>query len=472
MTANSLTPGTRVLIIFAASIMSNANNNLGLQVQIHNKQIFSIALPIAASMVIPQINFITNNIFLGGIGEQSLAIAGITGVYYLIFAVIGAGLNNGLQALISRRAGENRPEEIGGLFQQGVRVSLGLALMGILVTYLLAPIVLRLSLSNPEHVKIAIRFLYIRIWGLPFLYIYQMRNALLVGINQSRFLVIGTLAETLINVLLDYTLINGNWGMPRLGFDGAAIASIVAEAGGLLVIFAVMRNNGITRQLQLFKRQPHNPGTNKLILQQSAPLIMQYALSIAAWEFFYILIEHHGERDLAISNTMRNIFGLFGCITWSLAATSNAMVSNIIGQGLQHRVIELVWKIARLSIGFALIIFILLNLAPGTLLKVYGQNEDFITTAIPVVRIVSGALILQSIATVWLNAVVGTGNSRMNLFSESLAIIVYCIYVYIVLEKMQLSIRWGWVSEWIYWIVIFTPSFWYMMTGKWKNKKI
>ncbi|BAV06539.1 multidrug efflux pump BexA [Filimonas lacunae] len=443
-----------------------------MQVGIHNRQIFTIALPIAASMVVPQINFITNNIFLGGVGEQSLAIAGITGVYYLIFAVIGGGLNNGLQSLIARRAGENRPEAIGGLFQQGVRIALGLALMGILITYLIAPTVLRFSLSNEKHVSIALRFLYIRIWGLPFLYIYQMRNALLVGINQSRFLVIGTLAETIINITLDYSLINGHWGLPKMGFDGAAVASVIAEAGGLVVIFAVMRNNGIIRKLQLFKKIPYSTATNKLILQQSAPLILQYALSIVAWEFFYILIEHHGERELAISNAMRNIFGLFGCVTWSLAATSNAMVSNIIGQGLQNRVIELVWKIARLSLGFALIIFIVLNIFPTTLLKVYGQSEDFIKTAIPVVRIVSGALLLQSIATVWLNAVVGTGYTRINLFSESLAIICYCIYVYIVLEKMHLSIRWGWVSEWLYWLVIFIPSFWFMMSGKWKNKRI
>src|ERR1043165_10244976 len=101
--------------------------NINLQVQITNRQILKIALPIAASILVPQVNFITNNIFLGGLGEQPLAVAGITGVYYLIFATIGFGLNNGLQSLISRRAGENRPEEIGKLFTQGIYMSLCIA---------------------------------------------------------------------------------------------------------------------------------------------------------------------------------------------------------------------------------------------------------------------------------------------------------------------------------------------------------
>jgi hypothetical protein len=44
--------------------------------------------------------------------------------------------------------------------------------------------------------------------------------------------------------------------------------------------------------------------------------------------------------------------------------------------------------------------------------------------------------------------------------------------VYVVLEVLKLPITIGWMSEWLYWIVLFVPSFWYMMSGKWKNKKI
>src|SRR5215510_8410857 len=95
-----------------------------LRLQTNSRQILGIAMPISLAILVPQINFITNNIFLGGLGELELACAGITGVYYLIFAVIGNGLNNGLQALIARKAGENNPKEIGHLFFHGVWASL------------------------------------------------------------------------------------------------------------------------------------------------------------------------------------------------------------------------------------------------------------------------------------------------------------------------------------------------------------
>lgn len=368
---------------------------INLQVKISNRQILGIALPITASIIVPQINFITNNIFLGGLGQRELALAGITGVYYMIFAVAGNGLNSGLQALISRRAGENRVDAIGNLFSQGVRLALVFSVIGILVTWLAAPVILGWALKDSANVQTCVRFLGIRILGLPLLYLYQMRNALLVGTNQSRFLVIGTATEAVVNVFFDYTLIYGRLGFPRLGFDGAAYSSILSEFAGLAVIFVVLRLNGIARQLQLFRGWKYDRDNALLILKQSYPLILQMMISVISWEFFYILIEHHGERDLAISNTMRNIFGFFGCFTWAFAATTNTMVSNVIGQGLLQEVRPLIYRIMRWSIGFALLVCIGLNTFSHLFLSVYGQGEDFIKATLPVLRIVSSALVLM-----------------------------------------------------------------------------
>ncbi len=445
---------------------------MNLQVKITNRQILQIALPIAVSILVPQVNFITNNIFLSSLGEEQLAVAGITGVFYLIFAVIGFGLNNGMQSLIARRAGEGRVDEIKDLFNQGIRIALCFSAAAIVLTYFIVPYIFSHTLQKPEHVQMAVNFLYIRMWGLPLLYMYQLRNAVLVGTNHSKYLLAGTLAETITNIVLDYALIKGRLGFTQFGFNGAAIASIIAEGTGFLTVFLVMRLNGISKKLNLHTNFKYHAANSRLILVQSSPLILQFMISVTSWEFFYILIEHHGERDLAISNTMRNIFGLFGCVSWSFAAASNTMVSNIIGQGLQHRVKELIIKIMKLSVGFALIIFILLNLTDGFLLRIYGQGDDFIAAAVPVVRVVSAGLVFMSVSTVWLNAVTGTGNTTINLLIEIIAITLYCIYAYLVLQKFDMSITWGWAAEWVYWISILIPSFLYIQSGRWKGKKI
>jgi multidrug resistance protein, MATE family len=436
------------------------------------RSIFEMALPISLALLVPQINFITNNIFLAGLGEQQLACAGITGVYYLIFAVIGNGLNNGLQALIARRAGQNLHKEIGKLFFHGVWVAFAFSAFGIFITYVFTPGILRSTIENEEIAKQAIDFLLIRIWGLPLLYLYVMRNALLVGTNQTRFLIWGTLAEAITNIVLDYGLIYGNLGLPELGFNGAAYASIIAEGVGLLVIYIVIHYKNIHKSFGLFEKIALDKGVIKLIVIQSSPLIAQYAISILTWEYFYILIEHHGERALAISNTLRNVFGLFGIFSWSFAATTNSMVSNIIGQGKNEEVLPLIRKIVTISFSISFVIFLFLVVKPEWFLSFYGRGDDFIRDAIPVVYVVSIALLLMSFSTVWLNAVTGTGHSKVNLTIELITVSIYVIYVYLTLEYWNLPITWGWGSEWVYWICMFSMAFAFMRSGKWKDKKI
>jgi Na+-driven multidrug efflux pump len=347
-----------------------------------------------------------------------------------------------------------------------------LSIIGISFTYFIAPGLFHILLHDQERANTVIEFLKIRIWGLPFLFIYQMRNALLVGTNQSKFLIIGTATEAIINIFFDYSLIFGHFGFTAMGLNGAAYASIIAEVMGLLVIYLVIHYQKIGARFDLFKKFELKMDYVKLIMVQSSPLMMQYMISIISWEFFYILIEHRGEQSLAVSNAMRNIFGFFGCFTWAFAATTTTMVSNIIGQNLQDKVLELIYKIMRWSFGIALFVALIINVFAAEFLSIYGQGEGFLTEGIPVLRIVSVALLIMSASTIWLSAVTGTGQSKVTLLIEFAAIVIYIIYNYLALEYYQLPITYGWFSEVIYWLSLLTPSFFYIRTMRWKDKKI
>src|SRR5690606_31233841 len=189
--------------------------------------------------------------------------------------------------------------------------------------------------------------------------------------------------------------IYGKLGLPEIGFNGAAYASIIAEASGLIVIYFVIRLKGLHRRFALFESFTFDLSIFKLIFERSSPLIVQYAISIISWEYFYILIEHHGARDLAISNTMRNIFGLSGIFSWAFASATNSMVSNIIGQNKHHEVLPLIRKILGISFIFALFTAAVLNIWPEWFLSFYGQGDDFIEHGIPVMRVVSVGLLMM-----------------------------------------------------------------------------
>src|SRR6185436_3950287 len=102
--------------------MDSLQNSL--QFKITNKQILKLTLPVSIAILVPQLNFITNNIFLGHYSTTTLAVASITGVYYLIFASIGFAMNNGLPALNNSSVRDNNPQELGNTFNHVIFNSL------------------------------------------------------------------------------------------------------------------------------------------------------------------------------------------------------------------------------------------------------------------------------------------------------------------------------------------------------------
>lgn len=449
--------------------MESAGTINNLKVEINNRQILSIALPITLAILIPQINMLTNSIFLGHLGTDALGNAGITGVFYLIFAVAGHGFNNALQTVFSRYAGSGQPDLFKIIFSQGIRIALQFALAGIAFTWLIAPFIMQ-EVADPKHYDAEMNFLKIRILGLPFLYIFQLGNAFLVASLNSRYLMIAFLFETLVNVLLDYLLIFGNWGFPEMGFSGAAVASVLAEFTGMLVLIAVLRFTGLQKKYALPGNLRFNKTFNKEIIRVSLPLVAQYMISVTTWLIFFLLIEGRGIEAKAISNVMRNVFGIAGVFVWAFASTTSAMVSNLMGQQREQEVIKLVKRITLWSIGLCFVMVGTLNLFPELFFRLFGQSSAFIEQGIPVIRVVSLGLLLMSVANIWLNAVTGTGKTTVNLMIEVVAISLYLLYTYYFMKVNYISLSMAWSNEFVYWSSVFIMSAAYIYTKKWQTK--
>ncbi len=450
--------------------MESAAVNTDLRVKVTNKQILGIAMPITLAILIPQINMLTNSIFLGLYDIKALGDAGITGVFYLIFAVAGHGLNNAIQTVFSRHAGSGNTGAFKTIFSQGIRISLQFALIGISFTFLIAPFILQ-AVADTGAYPTEISFLRIRILGLPFLYLFLTGNAFLVASLNSRFLMIGFICEAAVNIILDYLLIEGRHGFPRMGFNGAAVASVAAEFVGAVVVLVVLIKTGLKQKYGLLQNLKYDKQLSKAVINVSAPLVMQYVISVTTWLVFFFLIEsRHEVISKAVSNVMRNVFGLAGVFVWAFASTSNVVVSNLMGQGKEEKVLPAINRIMLWSICFCSIMVILLNVFPHLFFSVFGQSAAFVEAGIPVARMVSVGMLFMSVANIWLNGVTGTGKTKINLIIEIVAITTYLIYSWIFVKVHYISLAMAWSNEVIYWATIFIMAFIFLKSGRWKTK--
>jgi MATE family multidrug resistance protein len=435
-----------------------------------NKQILKLAAPISLSLLIPQISFMANAVFLGQLGQMELVVNGLTSIFYLLLTYIGFGLSNGVMVLISRRAGEQDVKGMSRILTNGVLLSAFTSLLLMMLSFWFTPLLFGYSLKDDAIFYNTIDFLYLRIWGLPFLMLTQMINAFYIATNRSRLLIYGALFANVVNVLLDYGLIFGKWGFPQMGLKGAAIASITAEAIFCLVMYSLFFIKGLHRKFPVFNYLQFDSKISIQTLKVASPLILQYVFSIGGWQIFYIYVEHLGVTQLAASHILRSVLGIVSIGTWALASTCNTMVSNIIGQGRQEQVLPLVKKIIRISFCYTICVSVFLFFFPSLFFSAYTKDVSIADMGINSLRVLSISSMIMCIATICFNAVIGTGNTLVNLIIEVFCVSMYIVYITIVVQRLRAPLHVAWASEFVYWGCLLLTAGGYLLSGKWKNK--
>ena len=426
--------------------LHKVSNKLG--VSATNRQIIKLAAPISLALLIPQISFFTNTVFLGRLGVRELGVNGITGVFYLILSMIGYGLACGMQVQMARRAGEGDKKGLAQLLANGAMLAVLFSLGMMVLTMWLAPLLFGFSLHDNENFALSVKFVYIRVWGLPFLMLTQLFSSFFISIGRSRLLIYGSLVATVLNILFDYLLIFGKLGFPAWGFTGAAVASVIAEVFYCLTMVGIFFYHRMHHTYPVFNFRHFDFSLSQRTLTVASP------------------------QSLAASQVLRNIFGIVGVGTWALATTCNTMVSNIIGQGKQREVMRIILKVCKLSLIYASVLCALLLLFSGQFLSIYSNDATLIAFAIPSLRVIVVATLIMSVSTVVFNGVVGTGNTRINLIMEITSVGTYLIYCYFIILRRQSPLYLCWGSEFIYWTTLLTGSFLYLKSGRWKGKAI
>lgn len=440
-----------------------------LRVDTSIKGIILLTLPISMAKLIPELNYLFNAAFLGHIGSKELALAGITGVYYLIFSAIGYGLNNALLSIMSRRAGEDNRNEIFSSLWHGLLLGLGLAALFVVFTWATVHPIMRWAGVEESGALMAGNFLNVRIIGLVFLYSLQMQNAFLISLQKTKYLILIAIIQSGVNLILDYGMIFGHFGLPPLGFMGAAYASVLSEVVGLITVILIIFSLKVKTNYNIIPDFGFKFKTLKLVFTQGFPLMSQLAISTGAWWVFFILVSrNYTYEEQAVSQTMRNLFGLGGVFSWAFGSSANTIISNIIGQGRQEEMFGIIKKMVIISVSGMTILVIILNLFPQLFLGLFGQSGDFIISGLGPLRVVSTAMIILCVGVIWLNAVVATGKTNIVFWIEFFGILSYLIYVWVVIEVMKLSLEAAWMSEWIYWIALFLPSYLYLKFGNWR----
>ncbi len=440
--------------------------------QYNNRQIRRIAYPILISLLMEQMIGMTDTAFLGRVGEIELGACAIAGVFYMVIFMLSFGFSIGTQILIARRNGEQQYKEIGNLFYQGIYFQIGLAAVMFLLSYCCSPLILKQIVASKQIYEAAAEYLHWRVFGALFSFSAVIFRAFFLGTTQTKTLTLNSVVMVLSNVLFNYILIFGKFGMPALGLAGAAIGSSLAEAVSLLFFICYTRLRIDCRKYGLDRIPKFDFDGLKRMLNVSLWTMIQNFLSLSTWFLFFLYVEHLGERSLAVTNLVRNASSILFMILMAFASTCGSLVSNLIGAGHPDSVIPTIRRHIYIAYLFVLPPAMFFALFPELVLSIYTDMLELQQAAVHSLWVMCASYVVMIPANIYFQAVSGTGNTRTALGLETLTLIIYVGYITYIILYLKLDVAFCWTSELVYSIFILLFSWIYMKRGNWKARKV
>lgn len=436
------------------------------------RNIWKVAYPIMISLVMEQMIGLTDTAFLGRVGEIELGASAIAIIYYTVFFMIGFGFSTGAQIIIGRRNGEGNFKDTGKVFWNGLYTMLALAGIIIVLSELLTPRLMRLIVSSEAIYGSALSYVRWRLPGMLFAFITVMFRAFYVGTTQTKTLTLNSIVMVLSNVFFNWILIFGHFGIPALGITGAAIGSSMAEFVSLLffIIYTMLKCD--RKKYGLDKAARFEKEELKGMMPVCTWTMIQSVVSLSTWFIFFVYVEHLGERSLAVSNIVRGVSGLLWMILAAFSSTCSTLVSNIIGEGREDKVMSIVKRILKISYGIIVVMIVAFSFFPQQIIRIYTDIPDLMVATVPSMLVMLSSYLFSVGAQVYFQAVSGTGNTRTAFRLELAALVIYVAYCTVVIRMMHSDIAVCWTAEHVYSLSVLILCHHYIKSGKWKNRAI
>lgn len=376
------------------------------------RRIGNLALPIVAATIATHLMNFVDALMVGRLGDAALAGVGLGGQFLFLLLAVALGLAAGVQALVAKRVGEDRPDRTGPLLNAGLVLALGAGLLLMLLGYPLTTVVLGVVSDDPRVVQEGLAYLYTRLPSLLFVSMNIAFRAYWVGVSLARWSMISIISLSLANVLFNYALIFGNFGLPRLEAAGAGLGSTLATLVGLLVNWGLAvkfaRPNGFLRGL------PSAPETRRM-LRIAYPESLRQLFFSSGVVLFYVLVAQIGTRELAAFYVIISICQIAYLPHLGISGAATTLVGEAVGRRDLAEAQTWGWQVTAVGVVVLSLAAATVIVLPAPLLSLFLIDPTTLALAVVPLQLAVFAHVLDGAAKVLSAAFIGAGVSAIAL---------------------------------------------------------
>lgn len=389
---------------------------------------------------------------LGHISAADLAAAGLSNQPFAILIGVFAAVNVGTTTAVAWNMGGHKIREARAITGQSISLNLALGLATTLIGILTArPLIVFMGAGaelNERVLESAILYFRVICTGLSFQAVSMAITAALRGAGETKMPMIYNVLGNIVNALLCYALIFGNWGAPRLGILGAAIAATVSRASSFAVsLYSVFRSKKMPLTIGFSHVKKLDASRLKKILKIGAPSAAEQIVMQSGYTFFSRSVVFLGTAAFAAHQVGNNINAVAIAPAQAFAVAATTLVGQSMGArgdaAAAKRLAGLIHKLALIVAGVGGVFFILsARVLPG----VFTSDGDVARQAVSVMLILGFLQIPMATQNVASGALRGAGDTYYPLYAS----IIGVWFIRLVLAFVFLRIfSWGLWGAWI-----------------------
>ena len=337
---------------------------------------WKLAAPVMLGMLGHTFVSFVDNIMVGQIGTAELAAVSLGNSFIFIAMSVGIGFSTAITPLVAEADSADNFDQAKSTFKHGLFLCTVLGIVLFLGVFFAKP--LMYLMKQPEEVvELAIPYLDLAAFSLIPLIVFQALKQFSDGMSMTRYPMYATLIANIVNVILNYLLIFGKFGLPELGIVGAAYGTVISRFIMLAYLWWLLANKERTKVLvtniKFFFLE-------KLMLQKlinlGAPSAMQMLFEVAIFTAAIWLSGLLGKNAQAANQIALNLSTMTFMVAMGLSVASMIRVGNQKGLQKFKELRRIAFSIFLLGILLAIFFGTVFFLFHKSLPKIYVDFTD------------------------------------------------------------------------------------------------
>jgi len=443
------------------------------------RDVWRVSLPLVISMTTTVVMTFTDRVFLANYSIDAIAAAlpaGIAAFVFLSFFSDTAGYSN---VIIAQYAGAGALQRVGRAMWQGIYFSM-IAWLILVGLSLYAGPLFQLVGHAAEVQQLEVIYFRVLCLGSGIHIVGMSLSSFYTGRGATRPVMIIYIIGMLLNVPLDYALINGVWIFPELGILGAGLATVFSwtVVTALLAVIVFTREND--RVFKVLKNYHFNSDLFRRLLRFGVPSALQFSLDVFAFLFFVIMVGRIGKMELAVTNIAISLDSVSFRPLMGFALGTSTLVGQALGRNRPDQAVNAAKATMVIAGGYISVLVLLYLFVPQPLLELFRPGdvspEEFAVIkgmGVVVLRFVAAYLLLDGLYMISTAVLKGAGDTRFIMVSIaviSMFGLVLPLYIGMAVFGRGLYFAWGCLVVFLCQLAALT--FWRFFQGKWKTMRV